>query len=97
MLWQALIFLAISQPFKVGLGKGSRSEHPLPDCQGSHDVSWLHSDREKDCGLKIPLTSIAKFQLEKSSPLTSRTIFQLEKSSPVTSRTKKIFAFPKVV
>ena len=82
---------------QIGLGKGSRSEHPLPDCQGSHDVSWLHSDREKDCGLKIPLTSIAKFQLEKSSPLTSRTIFQLEKSSPVTSRTKKIFAFPKVV
>ena len=45
----------------IGLGKGSRSEHPLPDCQGSHDVSWLHSDREKDCGLKIPLTSTANF------------------------------------
>ena len=58
-----------------GLGKGSRSEHALPDCQGSHDVSWLHLDREKDCGLKIPLTSTAMFQLEESSPLTSRTIF----------------------
>ena len=81
----------------LGLAKGSKSEHPLPDCQGSHDVSWLHSDREKDCGLKIPLTSTAMFQLEESSPLTSRTIFQVEKSSPVTSRTKKIFAFPKVV
>ena len=53
----------------LGLGKGSRSEHPLPDCQGIHDVSWLHSDREKDCGLKILLTSTANFQLEKSLPL----------------------------
>ena len=81
----------------LGLAKGSKSEQPLPDCQGSHDVSWLHLDRAKDCGLKIPLTSTAMFQLEESSPLTSRMIFQIEKSSPVTSRTKKIFAFPKVV
>ena len=73
----------IDQTLPLGLGKGSRSEHPLPDCQGSPDVSWLHSDREKDCGLKIPLTSPAKFQLEESSP--------------VKSRTKKIFAFSKVV
>ena len=38
----------------------------LPDCQGSHDVLWLHLDREKDCGLKIPLTLTAMFQLEES-------------------------------
>ena len=75
--------LAIIVLTGVDLAKGSNSEHPLPDCQGSHDVSWLHSDREKDCGLKIPLTSTKNFQLDKSSP--------------VTSRTKKIFAFPKVV
>ena len=55
----------------IGLAKGSNSEHPLPYCQGSHDVSWLHSDREKDCGLNIPLTSTAKFQLERSLPLTT--------------------------
>ena len=67
----------------IDLAKGSNSEHPLPDCQGSHDVSWLHSDREKDCGLKIPLTSPANFQLEESSP--------------VTLQTKIIFAFSKVV
>ena len=60
----------------IGLAKGSNSEHPLPYCQGSHDVSWLHLDREKDCGLKIPLTLTAMFLLEESSPLTSRTIFR---------------------
>ena len=88
---------------QVGLAKGSKSEHPLPDCQGSHDVSWLHSDREKDCGLKIPLTSTAKFQLEKSSPLTSRANFQLEKSSPLIStanfqleKSSPVDGFPKV-
>ena len=90
-------------PILIGLGKGSKSEHPLPDCHGSHDVSWLHSDREKYCGLKIPLTSTAKFQFEKSSPLTSRTIFQLEKSSPLTStanfqleKSSPVDGFPKV-
>ena len=93
ILWPALInssivFSPLLDP-NIGLAKGSKSEHPLPDCQGSHDVSWLHSDREKDCGLKIPLTSTAKFQLDKSSPLTSTANFQLEKSSPVDG-------FPKV-
>ena len=47
--------------YQIDLAEGSNSEHPLPDCQGSHDVSWLHSDCEKDCGLKIPLTSTANF------------------------------------
>ena len=46
---------------RVDLAKGSNYEHPLPNCQGSHNVSWLHSDREKDCGLKIHLTSPANF------------------------------------
>ena len=79
MPFESALSIAEKIEGEVGLGKGSRSEHPLPDCQGSHDVSWLHSDREKDCGLKIPLTSTAKFQLERSSPSTSRPIFQLEK------------------
>ena len=56
---------ASASPCQCGLilFKGSNSEHPLPDCQGIHDVSWLHSDCEKDCGLKIPLTSTANFHL----------------------------------
>ena len=76
----------------IDLAKGSNSEHPLPDCQGSHDVSWLHSDREKDCGLKIPLTSTANFLLGKCSSLTSRTKKIFAESSTLTSRTKEIFA-----
>ena len=63
------LILTLHNHYGLGLAKGSKSEHPLPNCQGSHDVSWLHSDREKDCGLKIPLSSTAKFQLERSSPL----------------------------
>ena len=70
----------------MGTGAAIKSREKLifPDpFPVQHSKSWLHLDREKDCGLKIPLTSPAKFQLEESLP--------------VKSRTKKIFAFSKVV